>query len=66
VPELWVYDNGRFTIYLLTAAEYTLSPVSPTFPDIALTQLIPATVERAWQVGNVQALEELEAVIRQV
>ena len=64
VPELWVYDNGRLTIYLLCNSKYSQSEVSPTFPQIPLTQLIPATVEKSWQVGTVQALEELEALIK--
>ncbi|MBE9163437.1 MULTISPECIES: hypothetical protein [Microcoleaceae] len=40
--------------------------MSPNFPEIAIAQLIPATVERAWQVGNLQALEEFESAILSV
>lgn len=64
VPELWIYDHGQFTIYLLNNGTYGKSDHSPTFPDLALMQIIPTAVERAWQVGNVQALEELEAAVR--
>ncbi|MDJ0901672.1 MAG: Uma2 family endonuclease [Xenococcus sp. MO_188.B8] len=64
VPELWVYDNGRLTIYLLYNSKYSQSEVSPIFPQIPLTQLIPDAVEKSWQVGTVQALEELEALIK--
>jgi Uma2 family endonuclease len=63
VPEVWVYDSGRLHIYLLQDGEYVESDISPNFPGIAIAQLIPATVERAWQVGNLQALEELESAI---
>jgi Uma2 family endonuclease len=63
VPELWIYDSGKLTIYLLTQGQYTKSDTSPTFPNIPLTQIIPATVERAWQVGSVEALEEFERAI---
>ncbi len=63
VPEVWVYDSGKLTIYLLRNQKYFKSDVSPTFPKIPLTQLIPAAIERSWQVGTVQALEELEATI---
>jgi Uma2 family endonuclease len=63
VPEVWVYDSGRLRIYLLQYGEYVESDMSPNFPEIAIAQLIPATVERAWQVGNLQALEELESAI---
>lgn len=63
VPEIWVYDSGRLRIYLLQDGEYVESDISPNFPGIAIAQLIPATVERAWQVGSCQALEEFESAI---
>ena len=63
VPEVWVYDSGKLTIYLLRNEKYFKSDISPTFPKISLTQIVPAIVERSWQVGTVQALEELEAMI---
>ncbi|MER3493120.1 MAG: hypothetical protein C4323_12780 [Mastigocladus sp. ERB_26_2] len=61
VPEVWVYDSGKFTIYLLSQGIYLKSDTSPHFKNIQLTEIIPALVERAWQVGNVQALEEFTA-----
>ncbi|EGK87502.1 Uma2 family endonuclease [Microcoleus vaginatus PCC 9802] len=63
VPEVWVYDSGRLLIYLLQDGEYVESDISPNFPEIAIAQLIPATVERALQVGSCQALEEFESAI---
>jgi Uma2 family endonuclease len=61
VPELWLYDSGKLAIYLFTQGQYIKSESSAIFPNIPLTKLIPATVERAWQVGSLQALEELES-----
>jgi Uma2 family endonuclease len=58
VPELWVYHDGQLSIYLLQNSNYILSAESPTFPHIPVTEIIPATVEKSWQVGTVQALEE--------
>ncbi|MDF0553326.1 Uma2 family endonuclease [Kamptonema sp. UHCC 0994] len=63
VPEVWVYDSGRLTIYLLRDGEYVKSDLSPTFSQIAITEIIPAAVARSWVVGNLQALEELEVAI---
>jgi Uma2 family endonuclease len=63
VPEVWVYDSGKFTIYVLSQGIYLRSDTSPHFENIQLTQIIPALVERAWQVGNLQALEEFETQI---
>ncbi|MBD2308548.1 Uma2 family endonuclease [Chroococcidiopsis sp. FACHB-1243] len=62
-PEIWVYDSGRLRLYLLRNGEYIESNTSPIFPQISLNQIISATVERAWQVGSVQALEEFEEAI---
>lgn len=63
VPEVWVYDTGSLTIYLLKDGKYVKSDISLTFPGIAIVQIVPTVVERAWQVGSVQALEEFAAAI---
>ncbi|MFB2923940.1 Uma2 family endonuclease [Aerosakkonema funiforme] len=65
VPELWVYDNGKLTIYLLRDGQYIKSDTSPTFPNIPIAEIIPHFVERAWQVGSDRALEEFETAISQ-
>ncbi|NJM70436.1 MAG: Uma2 family endonuclease [Scytonema sp. RU_4_4] len=65
VPEVWVYDRGRLNIYVLTDGIYLRSNTSPIFDEMPLVEIIPALVERAWQVGNLQALEEFEAMIAQ-
>jgi len=62
-PELWIYDSGKLTIYLLTQRQYIKSDTSPNFPHVPLTQIVPTVVERAWQVGTVQALEEFESTL---
>ncbi|RUT04827.1 hypothetical protein DSM106972_043960 [Dulcicalothrix desertica PCC 7102] len=63
VPEVWIYNSGKLTIYLLQAKKYTKSETSPTFPQIPITELIPQLVERNWQVGSLQALEEFEETL---
>lgn len=65
VPELWIYDSGKLKIYLLQNDQYIQSETSPTFPNCNLTQIIPDAVERSWQVGSFQALEELETMIKE-
>jgi Uma2 family endonuclease len=61
VPELWIYNRGKFGIYLLRDTKYIKSDISPNFPEIDISKIIPAAVERSWLVGNLQALEELES-----
>jgi Uma2 family endonuclease len=63
VPELWIFDSGKLALYVLNHGKYETSETSPLFPGLAIAQIIPVVVERAWQVGNLQALEELEAQI---
>ena len=63
VPEVWIYDSGKLTIYLLQNKKYIESETSPLFPEIPITKLIPQLVERNWQVGSLQALEEFEATL---
>lgn len=66
VPELWIYNNRKLTIYLFTNGKYLESDTSFNFPEIAVKQIIPTAVERAWQVGTYQALQELEVASGQV
>ncbi|MDY6939291.1 MAG: hypothetical protein SWY16_16695 [Cyanobacteriota bacterium] len=49
----------------MTVAAPVLKPVSQIelAPGSAIAQIVPETVERGWQVGSCQALEELEAKI---
>jgi Uma2 family endonuclease len=65
VPELWIFDQSQLTVHVLINGKYEVAERSPLFPAIAVLQLVPAIVERAWQVGNLQALEELEAEMQQ-
>ncbi|MEH2044422.1 Uma2 family endonuclease [Nostoc sp.] len=63
VPELWIYDSKKLRIYLLRDGHYIESDNSPNFPNIPLTQIVAATIERACQVGTVQALKEFEGAL---
>jgi Uma2 family endonuclease len=63
VPELWIYDGAKLTIYLLQNQKYLKSEISPNFPEIDISNIITLIIERSWLVGNFQALEELELLI---
>ncbi len=65
VPELWVYGEGRLTINLLLDGAYVESSVSPTFPGLAMIEIVPNIVERAWEVGTSLALAEFEDWLNQ-
>ncbi|MBE9011161.1 Uma2 family endonuclease [Pseudanabaenaceae cyanobacterium LEGE 13415] len=64
VPELWIYAKGKLKINVLEKGEYREVSVSPTFPNVAVSDLIPQFMQRAKMVGVSQALEEFETLIR--
>jgi Uma2 family endonuclease len=64
VPELWIYERGKLKINVLREGRYVESETSPTFPGIAVVEIIPQFMQWAKEVGVSQALEEFEAFIR--
>jgi Uma2 family endonuclease len=64
IPELWIHRSHSLLIYLFDGQNYVESNTSPTFPDIAVKQLIPQYVERAWNAGSSVALREFEEYLR--
>jgi Uma2 family endonuclease len=65
VPEVWIYSNQKLTIYILQADGYVESPLSPTFPNLPITELIPRLVQQAINDGTSQMLRELRALLRE-
>ncbi len=59
VPEVWIYDNGKLKIHLLQNDEYQESAISPTFPDVAIAEIIPQLVQQAFQQGTSTMLRNL-------
>ncbi|MEX0268538.1 Uma2 family endonuclease [Leptolyngbyaceae cyanobacterium UHCC 1019] len=59
VPEVWIYDNGKLKIHLLQNDQYQESIVSPTFPDVAIAEIIPQLVQQAFQQGTSTMLRNL-------
>jgi Uma2 family endonuclease len=65
VPEVWVYDNGRLKINLLQNGDYQESSISPTFPNLPITEMIPRLVEQAFQEGTSTMLRKLRKQMSQ-
>jgi Uma2 family endonuclease len=59
VPEVWIYDNGRLTIYQLQEKEYLVTTASRVFPDLEIVEFIPRLVQQAFQQGTSTMLKEL-------
>ena len=64
VPEVWIYFGGKLKINVLREGKYVESETSPTFPGVAVKEIIPPFMQRAKEVGVSQALEEFEEFIR--
>jgi Uma2 family endonuclease len=65
VPEVWIYADACLKIYLLQAGNYVQSEGSAIFPELPIIAWVETAVDRAWAVGSLQALEELEEQLRQ-
>ena len=59
VPEVWIFAQGKLKIYVLEPAGYRQSSISPTFPDLELTEMIPRLVQQAFAQGTRQMLRSL-------
>ncbi len=64
VPELWIYNAGKLTLYQLQAGQYRETDISPNFPELPIKTLIPQIVQRAKEIGSSQALLEFEEALR--
>lgn len=64
VPEVWIYDNGKLTIYLLDDGDYQGSTESAVFPNLAIAELIPRLVAQAFATGTSTMLRNLRQQLR--
>jgi hypothetical protein len=60
VPEVWIYANGGLKIYVLQTGDYVQLAHSLIFPQLPIVEWVDRAIERAWTVGSLQALEEVE------
>ncbi len=65
VPELWIYENNRLQIYWLEGEGYRESKQSLAFPEVDVSSIMPALVQRAFQIGTSQMLREFRATLPQ-
>ncbi|BAZ91568.1 Uma2 family endonuclease [Cylindrospermopsis curvispora] len=59
VPEIWIYENDRLTIYLLEKNNYQKTTTSRVFPSLSITDLIPELVQQAIKQGTSTMLRNL-------
>jgi Uma2 family endonuclease len=59
VPEVWIYDNGRLTIYQLQEKQYKATTASKIFPGLDIVNVVPRLVQQAFQQGTSTMLKDL-------
>jgi Uma2 family endonuclease len=65
IPELWVYDNGKLTIYILQGEQYVAQPTSAVFADLPILEIVPRLVAQAFQEGTSKMLRDLRKQLAQ-
>lgn len=57
VPELWRFERGRLTMYVLQTGTYRQVAESPTFSGLPLGEAIPYYLEQSRTIGRNAALK---------
>ena len=65
VPELWIYVDSTLQIYVLTAGQYIESPLSPTFGNLPVREMIPHFIEQSFTEGRSSAIRAFRAWVKQ-
>ncbi|MGF1522011.1 MAG: Uma2 family endonuclease [Leptolyngbyaceae cyanobacterium] len=65
VPELWLYEKGRLSIYTLQAGQYRTTTMSPTFPELPILDWVAEVLDQSIAVGRSPALRTFRKQIRQ-
>jgi Uma2 family endonuclease len=65
IPELWVYDSEKLSIYILQNEQYVEQVASLVFPDLPILEIVPRLVAQAFQEGTSKMLRDLRKQIAQ-
>jgi len=57
VNELWCYSDRQLSIYILQGERYIATAISPTFPNLKITEVIPRLVAIALNQGRSAAMK---------
>lgn len=60
VPEVWIYKLGELHIYRFEADRYLETATSQIFPEFSLKEILPNSIQQAWEVGSSVALRQFE------
>lgn len=62
---MWIYRDRQLRIYTLQNGDYSESSVSPIFPNLPITEMIPQLVKKAIDRGTSRMLRELKLQLGQ-
>ncbi|NES77538.1 MULTISPECIES: Uma2 family endonuclease [Okeania] len=65
VGELWRFEKGKLQIYVLENNKYIESEISPNFPDLPLTEVIPEYSIRCQNMGINQTMKTFRNWVRE-
>ena len=65
VPELWRYTRKAFQINLLEGDRYIESPISPSFPEIPVIELIERCIKQAQTEGRSKAIRAFKKWVQE-
>lgn len=60
VAEIWIYQRSRLKIYRFSEQGYQETPISPSFPHLPLTTMIPELIQKAIYQGTRLMLRDLK------
>lgn len=62
VPEVWIDDRQKLSIYLFKESAYQLSDESLVFPALAITDRVPQLIVQAGEIGTRKMLKQLRQI----
>lgn len=64
VRELWIYDDGELTLYVLQSNQYEPAGLSPMFSELPIPSLVKELLEDSREKGRRAALKALRQKIQ--
>ncbi|MTJ53652.1 Uma2 family endonuclease [Anabaena sp. UHCC 0253] len=65
VPEVWRYENDKLQINILQNGKYIESEISPNFPNLPISEIIPQFVEQSRILGRSPTLRKFRQWVKQ-
>jgi Uma2 family endonuclease len=64
VPEVWIYEQGKLSIYCLHSTQYQPVSMSPTFPDLPIIDLVADVMAQSQAIGRSPALRSFRTTLQ--